>query len=288
MPMLRINSCTPNTPSYEESEEERLEREALREEKKLMTRKEKKAKDEWRTFRTSSTKAKKFDVPEKDKMTSRRRKSHKHSTTKTKHKRDTKSFYKFKSIFKEWLDNNIERFNYRPIATTDGEYIFEGIINNITFGISEYEAYLTYGYEGGTTYDKNETIFDIYYIAYIGDEKYHPQKGHYDGDRVDGIYTYFATREELYINEVFEYVISHCNEMFVPNNSLYLYDSCGSTGGTIETSDETDRKVKEDYTKELGEEEANKLLLEDKTYRTIKYDLFDSSKEPLIRYAKRL
>ena len=35
MPMLRINSCTPNTPSYEESEEERLEREALREEKKL-------------------------------------------------------------------------------------------------------------------------------------------------------------------------------------------------------------------------------------------------------------
>jgi len=277
--MLRINSCTPNTLSYEKTQEERLEREALREEKKLMTRKEKKAKYGWRSF---FAKAEKFDVPIKDKMISRRRKSHKHNTTKTKHKKDTKSFSKFEGIFKRWLENNIERFNHRPIAQAGGKYIFEGIIKNIKYGISDYEMYLSYEYEGGTACDENETYFDTYYIEYIGAEKYHPQKGFYDGDRVDGVYTYFPTREELYINEVFEYAISSCNEKLIQENSLYLYDS-GSTSGLIDASDESN---KNNYIEDLSQEECHKLLLEDKAYKTIKFDLFDSSKEPLIRYTK--
>ncbi|MDQ7060407.1 MAG: hypothetical protein Q9M43_04505 [Sulfurimonas sp.] len=287
---MNFRSCSSDTTSYQETEERRKEREALKQEKKAMTRREKKAKYGWSSYHA---KAEKFDINQEDSLIYRRRKSHKNNTTKSKHKRDMKYFYKFEGIFKRWLKENIDRFNYKPIPKEGGGYHLEGIIKNIEFGVSDYEVYLSFLYFGEPDYYGDDNCFDFCYMAYIGKEKYHPQKGFYDGDRPDGIYTYFPTREALYINEVFEYAISYCNEMLVPENSLYLNSSCGITSAMIYASDESDKKNKrvyseeDDYIKELSQEECLKLYKDDKAYKYIKYDLFDRAKEPLIKYRRK-
>ncbi len=95
----------------------------------------------------------------------------------------------------------------------------------------------TYGLPEAMIYHKNPIDpkgccnHDV--LAYIGYEKYDPQKGYCDADRVDEKYDYFPTQKELYMHEVFEYIISYVNEKFVEKNALYIHESSYSSSSKI-------------------------------------------------------
>jgi len=117
------------------------------------------------------------------------------------------------AIFNDWLSKNIDRFNVKPKQKEDkvvGFFCFEGVIENITLLVTfePLEAMLLFDY-----CDDN---FDIYSIAYIGDECFDSAKGYYDGDRVDKKYTYFPTKIDLYTKEVFEPMTEYINKILVP------------------------------------------------------------------------
>ncbi len=148
-----------------------------------------------------------------------------------------KTFYKSESIFKEWLYENINRFNNKPIPDGKGRFYFDGITKAISLNIDFCQPEAMLSFDDIDT-DKN---YDHYSIQYIGDEKYNPAKGFYDGDRVDEIYTYYNTYKELVIAEVFEPIIEYCNDNFKEGKSLYLLDYDGVTEGFIASSDEVYR-----------------------------------------------
>ena len=181
--------------------------------------------------------------------------------------------YLGEQIFNTWLDENIDRFNYKPILQEKCDsyvvYGFEGIINNIILHISfdSVEASLFFDTLLECYADKNKTCFDMQYIEYIGDEKYHPLKGYYDADRIDKNYEYFSTQKELYINNVFETIIETTNELFVLENSLYLMDSGGMRMGYIARIDKDNYKVQSNI------HEDNAVITKE-GYKVYKYALF--------------
>ena len=143
-------------------------------------------------------------------------------------------FYKSESIFREWLDQNISRFNYKPIPNGKGGFYFKGITKNISL-------YIAFQYpEAMLSFCNIETKenYDYYSIQYIGDEKHNPSKGFYDADRTDEIYTYYNTYSELIITEVFELIIEYCNNNFKEDSSLFLLNYHGSTEAFIASSNE--------------------------------------------------
>jgi len=106
------------------------------------------------------------------------------------------------------------------------------------------------------------------------------------------MYTYYPTREELYINEVFEKMIEKCEAKLNSNNSLYLFDYAGHTAAFIQATKEDDpnnwRMIQELATlptlEGKSEDEAKKLFKENKVNRVIKLNLFDEEQTPFIRY----
>ena len=181
--------------------------------------------------------------------------------------------YLGEQIFNAWLDENIDRFHYKPILQEKGNgyviYGFEGIINNIILHISfnSVEASLFFDNLLECYVDKDKTFFDMQYIEYIGYEKCHPLKGYYDADRIDKNYEYFSTQKELYINNVFETIIKTTNQLFVPENSLYLIDSDGMTMGYISRIDKDNYKVQSNM------HEDNAVITKE-GYKVYKYALF--------------
>ena len=132
----------------------------------------------------------------------------------------------------------------------------------------------------------------MYDIAYIGQEMYNPKKGYYDSDRVDGIFTYFKTREELYIYEVFEPLLKYCNDYLTNNHSLYMCISQGFSYACIDTANTNDCKHKylrdvDKLTNTISIDDGKKLYLEDKAHKNIKIGLFDLNKEIDISYTKK-
>ena len=255
---------------------------------KKQTRKEKKVENSFSTSRFSQKRD--FSIPYEDLEVLRRRKPKKYSKTLLKQQRTFKKFYKGEAIINKWLVENFSRFNVKLIVNPTGGYNFEGVIENVKLSFCNYnaEAMIDFYHEGEQ--------FDQLVISYIGDESFHPQKGFYDGDRTDGIYTYFPTREELYSNEVFEYLVKDCNRLFVPQNSLYILDFNGATMafiGLTDESDISDKYVQKEvaqypFIEDSSDEECKKLYDEDKAYRIIKYELFNVGEKPLIRYIKNL
>lgn len=181
----------------------------------------------------------------------------------------TVTVYPAETIFQKWLDENIYRFNHKPVLKNiingKGIYSFEGIIDNITLVVAFWipESMIYFDNLPEFCEDTDDVNFDHRIVAYIGDEKYHPLKGYYDADRIDDEYYYFPTQKELYINEVFEPIIEYCNQMFVPENSLYLRDFAGATTGFIAPTDEESQPG--------GGMEASELFPAPDKY---KYDLF--------------
>lgn len=92
-----------------------------------------------------------------------------------------------------------------------------------------------------------------------------------------------------YTNEVFETIITKCNKLLVAENSLCLtaWDttSFSITSASIASSDKIENsknvvEIKDD----LSDSEYRKILKEERIYKLIKYDLFDSTKEADIKY----
>ena len=140
-----------------------------------------------------------------------------------------------KSIFKQWLSENIHRFNNKPIHNKKGEFYFEGITKAISLimDFDRLEAMLNY-----TDIDTGEN-YDFGYMQYIGELEFDPIKGFYDADRTDKVYIYYNTFKELIITEVFEEILKYCNKNFKKDNSVYLINYGGSTEGFIASTDET-------------------------------------------------
>lgn len=171
----------------------------------------------------------KHKVPLKDKIIIYKRKK---KITKHKKRVCNKTFFKSEVIFREWLDNNIERFEHKPVKLKSNLYYFEGITKKILlvlwFELPEAGLWIQH--------KKNNKLYDDFIsIEYIGCESFLPQKGYFDADRVDKNFKYFKMQEELYINEVYESIISTCNKLFKKDNTLYLLDSDGVISGYIES-----------------------------------------------------
>ena len=113
-------------------------------------------------------------------------------------------------IFRKWLSENINRFNHKPILTSNGEFYFNGITKAISLNIDFRNPEAMLRFDNIAT----EENYDYYSIHYIGNKKYNPSKGFYDSDRTDKIYTYYSTYSELIITEVFEPIIEYCNNNF--------------------------------------------------------------------------
>lgn len=150
-----------------------------------------------------------------------------------------------KKLFKKWLKKNLDRFNYKPYPKNSvcNEYYFEGIAKNITL-VMDYRSPEAMIYHVNPQDPNRCCDHDV--VEYIGYEKYDPQKGYYDSDRVDEKYTYFPTQEELYIHEVFEKIITYVNENFVKGNSLYIHQSSNSSSSKIAPKTEAEA-LKENF-----------------------------------------
>ncbi|MCK5293878.1 MAG: hypothetical protein KAJ49_04450 [Arcobacteraceae bacterium] len=186
-------------------------------------------------------------------------------------------------VFDKWFRENQDRFNLKPIITIrdkDSFTIeFEGLIKNIHIYVNAMpEAIMIFEYD-------NDDI-DQQPLEYIGDEKYNPKKGYYDADRVDDLFTYFKTREELYINEVFEAMLKYCNEKLVPENCLYIHLHRGMTSGKVRNKDEYD-KLNKDAKYILDNKEGEALFLKEEAWKEIEFNLFDITEKPIIHYTKR-
>ena len=195
--------------------------------------------------------------------------------------------YPAEEMFYAWLEKNIHRFKHKPVLQKKGNgqvsYRFEGIIENVTLGISfESPEASFYFYNLRELCDEEwGTCFDMLYINYIGWEKYHPIKGYYDADRGDDKYDYFPTQKELYTNEVFEQIIVDANEMLIHGSSLYLIDYDGMRTGQIapthteNQSERQQRALKNFYpSKESVGIEGLTMFESSDGYIMYKYDLF--------------
>ncbi len=147
---------------------------------------------------------------------------------------------RIRKIFRKWLKDNSHRFNHKPYAVNSmcKQYHFEGITKHVTL-VMDYRLP-----EAMIYHHKECCNHDV--IQYIGYEKYDPQKGYYDSDRVDEVYDYYPTQKELYINEVFEYIIKFVNEKFVEENQVYVSKSDCYASSTIAPKADYD-KLKENF-----------------------------------------
>ena len=155
--------------------------------------------------------------------------------------------YKFdiaRSIFNKWLSNNIHRFNIKPIYIGHDSYEFEGIVKNIFLKMS-FDNYLDAFF---VCIDDKDECYDLISVEYIGNLKYDSLKGYYDEDRVDGIFDYFETLDELYITNVFEHIIEYVNTNFIASNCLILSEyRWGTDAKIISKYDYRTRENRIDY-----------------------------------------
>ena len=218
----------------------------------------------------------KFELPVSDTIVFRKRKAKK-GTTKKDADKYLKEFGMSEAIFYKWFEENKHRLKHKLVHKHCHFYRFEGVIKEIWISIalgSYPEIEFIFNYDDDLRVD-SQCFFDIETIEYIGQEAYHPQKGYFDLDRVDHVYTYYPTREELYINEVFEKMIEKCEAKLNPNNSLYLFDCENHTSAFIQATKEDDpnnwRMIRDLATSPTleckSEEEAKKLFKEEKAYR---------------------
>ena len=285
---LKLSNC--NISSDEESEEE------VSLSKEKLSRKEKKAKN--RYYYSRHRKLGKFKLSEEETKVRYKRNGRKNDKSLKKYNLDYRTFYKAEAIFNKWLAENQERFNVKLIRVNNRRnpylYRFEGVIKNVDLSISTRgpEIAMSYTYFGKDNLDGEDSqCFDHRDLAYIMGESFHPQKGFYDSDNVTGNFDYYPTREELYINDVFEIALDTCNELLVPENSLYLSETCGWSSAYIGATDESNKENKRVYGDthdldivDLSDEECLELLKQSKVSRIIKYDLFKPEQEALIRY----
>lgn len=135
----------------------------------------------------------------------------------------------FETIFETWLEQNLNRFIYKPIKIKKDRYSFEGIVKNIQLSVCSVTFEISLFF-----YDKNNRLMDICSVSCIY-EKYNPLKGYYDSEIINKNYNYYNSKEELYINDMFEPLLEYANKIFIKTNKLYLFQSDGYTEAFIST-----------------------------------------------------
>ena len=141
-----------------------------------------------------------------------------------------------KKLFRKWLADNMHRFHFKPYSKNrqHNEFYFEGIAKNIKLVMQYHspEAMLYYANPLDDTYCCDHSV-----IAYVGCACYDKSRGYFDSDRIDEKhYTFFPTKEEMIIHEVFEPIIPFVNEKFVEGNVLSVYE--GGWGESLIVSKE--------------------------------------------------
>ena len=235
----------------------------------------------------SDSKLDQYQVKDEDKILHIKKKNKRFKHSFPLLKSNTIKFEIANILFIKWFNKNLYRFNTKPIITKqikDGLNLeFEGVIKNISIFIKSIP-------EVTIIFEYDDECIDMYDIAYIGQEMHNPKKGYYDSDRVDGIYTNFKTREELYINEVFEPLLQYCNQHLTDKHSLYMCISQGYSCAFIDTTNDCERKnLKNVDTSNsiTSTTDGENLYLENKASKNIKINLFDLNKEIDISYDKK-
>ena len=138
-------------------------------------------------------------------------------------------------VFYKWMEDNIDSFPYKPRLLSRKNsrliYTFDGICKKITLIVELSTPEAMIGYSESDAEDELWSMHKV--LEYIGWEKYDSEKGYYDADREDGNYTYFPTKAELYINEVFNTIPKYCQEYFKPGMSIYTSKRLSSFSANI-------------------------------------------------------
>jgi len=162
---------------------------------------------------------------------------HKKRVTKRKSVKIVKTFYRFEIYFRDWLERNLDRFNYKPKKINSSCYYFEGITKKIVLmlssPISEVGLWIRF-----------EDLEDYIPISYVYGESFLPQRGYFDCNRVDENFIFYDSLRELYENEVFEDLIYFCNETFIKENMLYIIKSNDNIRCYIDSKDKNFRLSK--------------------------------------------
>jgi hypothetical protein len=165
-----------------------------------------------------------------------------------------------KTIFYRWLEKNLARFQYKPIVNGDDSFTFLGITSAITLHIEFSQPEVMLSFDDVETKEN----YDIFSIQYIGKYSYDAKLGHYDADRVDKIYTYHESYEQLIVNEVFEEIVHFTNRYFNVNNALYLLKTKGYTEAFIASKDENFVDNSSIYSRKL-----QKIMMKNIPYKKI-------------------
>lgn len=138
-----------------------------------------------------------------------------------------RKFNNIRPMFHKWLKQNIDKFNVKLIYIGNDRYKFEGIIKNIylQMDFNQPEAMLAC--------DDND-----------GDN--------YDADRVDNIFKYYQTLEELYTTEIFECILDYVNKYLIDSNCLVLSKyKIGTEAKIIHKNDYIKKENRIDYVYDL-------------------------------------
>jgi len=184
-------------------------------------------------------------------------------------------------LFYRWLEENMGAFPYKPVfLKKEGAqliYTFEKICKKITLQIALYLPEAMICYRESDAPDELWSIHKV--LEYIGEEAYDQHKGYYDADRTDGIYTYFPTKEELYIKEVFETIPKFCQENLKADMCIYTSKGLSSFSATIAPCGNDQENIKGWWGNNLfygeiqGDDEAVNYLKDHKRYMQ-SFDLF--------------
>ena len=144
-------------------------------------------------------------------------------------------------LFRKWLGENLHRFIHKPYCNNRQyrEFHFEGVTENITFVINYSNAEAMLFYEN--PFRANECS-DHSVIEYIGCAEYDPKYGYYDADREDGNFTYYPTKEEVIVNEVFEKIIPYVNKRFTKENVLSIFEAEGWVSSDIRSRERYEKE----------------------------------------------
>ena len=184
-------------------------------------------------------------------------------------------------VFLKWMDDNIDIFPYKPSFLSRENsrltYTFEGICKKITLAVELTTSEAMICYSESEAKDELWTMHKV--LEYIGMETYDPEKGYYDADREDGKFTYFPTRAEMCIKEVFETIPKFCQEYFNPGMCIYTSKSLSTFTATIAACGSDGKKIKGWWGVNMffgaiqGDEDAVNYL-KDHDYYVQSFDLF--------------
>jgi len=149
------------------------------------------------------------------------------------------STLKLIKYFERWLSKNLKKFKYKPHRVDYCQYKFEGIANNIILYVNNHTTELEL-----QVLDKDNNLIDIIFSQYISRSKYIKTKGYTDINwRNKHKNTFYHTYINMIISELFDRLVSYCNEFFTTENYLYIFNDKNISEAIIGNIDNS-KKIK--------------------------------------------